>query len=192
MKLRAPGENPRKSVLLIVSFGNLDLEQFRDSLEAAGTIYRLEPRILTTPLFVQPKISLIERQRKQLEAKKIIGSFRDALRNVEEKWRVALVVTNYDIYAGETNFVFGLANPQEAIAILSTARLIQWEEGITPSKIKERILKEAAHEVGHLANLTHCENAACLMFFSNDLNGVDSKLPVLCDCCKRSLRMNGR
>jgi archaemetzincin len=178
--------------IVVAPYGSVDLEQFRDSFEAAALIYGLDPYISNGPLLLSDEISRLERQRKQREARALISSFKNALRRIEEKWALALIVTNYDLFVKNTNFVFGLASAEERIAVLSTARLTLWEEGITPSRIKERILKEAAHEIGHLARLAHCPNQTCLMSYAESVDRVDEKLPILCESCRKSSRTNGR
>ncbi len=56
-----------------------------------------------------------------------------------------------------------------------------------PQLFKERALKEAIHELGHLLGLGHCPNPACVMFFSNSLGDTDRKGPGLCPECRRRL-----
>jgi predicted Zn-dependent protease len=181
-----------KPTIVMVPFGNYDLERFRDSLEAAALIFGLEPRLSLDAISIPSKTSEDERQRKQIEAMGAIRTAREGLKQLEEKWNCALMVTNYDIFATGTNYFFGLASPSERVAILSTARLTLWEEGITPSRINERILKEAAHEIGHLGKLTHCQTETCLMSYAESVDRVDAKLPLLCDGCKRKLKTEGR
>ena len=88
----------------------------------------------------------------------------------ESQHGLQLLVTNQDIFASRMNFVFGLANSELGVAVMSTFRLTRWDEDLTPSHIQERILKEAAHEIGHLVGLAHCENHRCLMSFSEILS----------------------
>jgi archaemetzincin len=90
------------------------------------------------------------------------------------------------------NFVFGYSSPLERTGIVSMARLTQWEEGITPSRINERVLKETAHEIGHLGRLTHCTRDTCIMAYARTIDEVDRKLPMLCDGCRKNLKTGGR
>ncbi len=186
------GRHAPKNSIIVVPFGNLDIEQFRDSLEAAALIHGLHPIISRDDIVLDSEITVEERRRKQREASNLITSARDHLVQLDTKCRFALIVTNFDLFVKGMNFVFGLANAQEYTAILSTARLTLWEEGLTPSKMKERILKEGAHEIGHLGMLSHCKNPSCLMSFAESVDKVDEKLPMLCQDCKRHLRTSGR
>lgn len=177
--------------MIIVPLGTIDIELFRDSLEAAVLMHGLQPLLSRDDLNL-PTATADERERKQREAANLILSARPLLKQLDEKWKFALIVTNYDLFVKGMHFVFGLANPQENIAVLSTARLTSWEDGLTPSRMKERILKEAAHEIGHLGKLTHCKDNTCLMSYADSVDRVDEKLPILCDACKRDLRTSGR
>jgi archaemetzincin len=181
-----------KNSIIVVPFGTLEIEQFWDSLEAAALLHRLQPIISRDDIVLESEITAEERRRKQREASNLIKSARHNLKELDAKWRFALIVTNFDLFVKGMNFVFGLANAQENVGILSTARLTLWEDGLTPSKIKERIFKEAAHELGHLGMLGHCKNPSCLMSFAENADKVDEKLPLLCDDCKRHLRTSGR
>lgn len=175
----------------ILPFEGCDISQFRDSLDAAVMMYGLEPNF-SSDAYVTSDISDLERQRRQRDAAKIILSAKNILKSSDETPRYALLVTKQDLFANKMNFVFGLANRDLGIGVLSTARLTERNDELTPSQIKERIFKEAAHEIGHLGGLTHCERDTCLMSFSNTIGEVDQKLPLLCDDCKRKLRTNGR
>ena len=74
-----------------------------------------------------------------------------------------------DLYVADLNFVFGLADSHQKCAIISLARLQPefFGQPGDPQLFRERALKEAIHELGHLRNLRHCSNPACVMFFSN-------------------------
>lgn len=173
--------------IAILPFENVDFFQFRESLEAAALIYGLEPT-LVSEFYLTCDASDVERKRKQRDAVRVITLTNDQLKESGTVMKYSLLVTNHDIFARDLDFVFGLANREMGAALMSTSRLTQWEEGLTPSRIQERILKEAAHEIGHLGGLTHCERATCLMAYSNRLEGVDTKLPKLCADCSRKLR----
>lgn len=98
-------------------------------------------------------------------------------------------VIDKDLYVPELNFVFGEADIQNGICIISFIRLRQTYYGLKEDKdlFLERTLKEAVHELGHLLNLRHCSNPTCVMYFSNSLLDTDKKDYRFCDKCKRLL-----
>lgn len=48
---------------------------------------------------------------------------------------------------------------------------------------KERLIKEALHELGHAFGLPHCDNKRCVMVFSNSIKDVDFKGAKFCEGC---------
>jgi archaemetzincin len=106
---------------------------------------------------------------------------------------VVLGVTEVDLFVPELNFVFGLADSRQKCAIISLARLRPEFYGLpsNPQLLKERALKEALHESGHLLGLGHCPNPACIMFFSNSLADTDRKGPGFCPECRCRLERCG-
>jgi len=102
---------------------------------------------------------------------------------------LVLGVTEVDLYVPALNFVFGLADSRLKCAVISLARLDPEFYGIknAPQLLKERSLKEAIHELGHLLGLGHCGSPACIMSFSNSLMDTDRKGPGFCGSCRQRL-----
>lgn len=98
-------------------------------------------------------------------------------------------ITDEDLYAEDLNFVFGQAQMKGNVAIISVHRLDPSFYRQVPNKqlLKERAVKEAIHEVGHMLGLKHCLVEKCVMTFSNTIADVDKKNKELCGSCKRQL-----
>ena len=146
--------------LCLSSFENADLSQSKESLEAAARFFGYEP-LFEHQIYFTSSLTDAEKIRKQRDAVAIILSATQTLqqqRRAESQHGLQLLVTNQDIFASKMNFVFGLANSELGVAVMSTFRLTRWAEESTPSQIQERVLKEAAHEIGHLVGLAHGEN----------------------------------
>jgi archaemetzincin len=103
--------------------------------------------------------------------------------------RPLLAVCNEDIYAQGLNFIFGEADAEKGIAIISTARLSQEFYGGSPDlkRLYERVEKEAVHEVGHLMGIPHCKDSECVMRYSNTISHTDRKSANLCPHCRMRL-----
>jgi len=108
-----------------------------------------------------------------------------------------LGIINKDIFSKNRNdIVFGVArlpNTQKyrehGVALISLTQLREYdfENPKNRRKFKERVLKEAIHELGHTFGLTHCDNE-CIMRFSNNLYETDKKPFEFCERCQTNLR----
>ncbi len=115
--------------------------------------------------------------------------FIEELLSIAEGDEILLGITEYDIYTEKMNFVFGQAQLGGQATIISLRRLDPEYYGIPADErlFKERILKEAVHEIGHCLGLDHCNNSKCNMVFSNSILAVDCKNAELCNNCIKEL-----
>ncbi len=100
-----------------------------------------------------------------------------------------LGVTRLDLYVPGMNFVFGEAEVGGDCAVISLCRLREEHYGRRPDNdlLASRAAKEGIHEVGHMLELTHCPDGACVMRFSNTLADTDRKGRELCPACREKL-----
>jgi len=103
-------------------------------------------------------------------------------------WKV-LGVTEIDLYIPVLTFVFGEAQLADGGAVVSTHRLRQEFYGLPadPELLRERLLKEALHELGHTYGLRHCPDYACVMSASNGVERIDLKDAEFCPACTQLL-----
>jgi archaemetzincin len=86
----------------------------------------------------------------------------------------------------DSYFVFGEAQMGGPCAVVSAHRLRQEFYGL-PADLelyRQRVIKEAVHEVGHTLSLTHCEDYSCAMAPSHAVEWIDLKEGTLCSGCR--------
>jgi archaemetzincin len=118
-------------------------------------------------------------------------SFLHKLRLMQNQKTTVLGITEVDLYTEGLNFVFGQADMEHNVAVISLNLLRQEEYGLPSdeSLLRERSLKEAVHEIGHTLGMPHCTDGACVMHFSNSLLDTDYKKPYFCGRCRPKLPM---
>ena len=77
-------------------------------------------------------------------------------------------------------------------AVVSTFRLRQEFYGLNPddSLLRERLLKEAIHELGHTLHLRHCQDYQCVMASSPSVEWIDLRDSRFCAACRHELESN--
>jgi archaemetzincin len=98
-----------------------------------------------------------------------------------------LYIIREDIFAGGQESVFGYSLGR--CSIISLTRLDPRFYGEVPAiaegaaLLRERMMKEALHELGHTFRLGSCGEKNCLMALSQSVEAVDSKGSVFCARC---------
>jgi archaemetzincin len=126
-------------------------------------------------------------KRKQYFSSAILLKLKEVERGMGDR---ILGVANLDLYVPSLNFVFGEADLEHRVAIISLYRLSQEFYGLSEDRdrFEERVLKEAAHDLGHIYGLGHCSNPLCVMHFSNSLLDTDIKKASFCPECEKRLQ----
>lgn len=101
------------------------------------------------------------------------------------KGQKLLGVTEVDLFIPILTFVFGEAQLDGRVALMSAHRLRPQFYGLPEDQklFYSRCEKEAKHELGHTCGLTHCRSYDCVMHVSNSVEQVDLKPSSFCAAC---------
>ena len=94
-----------------------------------------------------------------------------------------------DLFVPESPFVFGDADREMRIALVSVFRLRQ---GADPDTLRRRVQVEVVHQAGHLVGLSYCEDPRCVMFLATAVSDVDRQGLGLCNLCRNELQKLSR
>jgi archaemetzincin len=126
----------------------------------------------------------LDSRRNQYHATSILRRIRDL--EPDEDVRV-IGVTRVDLFVPILTFVFGEAELGGRCAVVSLQRLDERFYGL-PARaglLRDRLIKEAVHELGHTYGLRHCEDWRCVMTSSHAVDRLDIKSANFCRDCRR-------
>lgn len=101
-------------------------------------------------------------------------------------------ITNQDLCTPVLSYVFGEAQLEGKVGIVSIKRLKQEFYGLRRDDkfFFDRLLKEIIHEFGHTFGLVHCNQKTCVMSLSTNVLKVDEKYYNFCDACQELIKIN--
>ena len=169
--------------LQLISVGELDGVVLEGIAVELANHFALPVEVL--PQTIDPHFAL-HGERRQYHSSKILEQLQTLV--TPHTWRILGVASN-DLYIPILTFVFGEAMMGGPASIVSYYRLRQEFYGLPPDGelLRQRLLKEAVHELGHTFGLKHCPNRQCVMSFSNMLADTDYKQQAFCAHCLQKL-----
>jgi archaemetzincin len=147
-----------------------------------GTPCRIRPNMLDISF-------ALDSRRSQYYSTAVLGR----LEQTSDPDARVLGVTDCDLFVPVFTFVFGEAQLEGNCAIVSMARLAEEFYGLPPREdlLRERLIKEARHELGHTYGLRHCPDWRCVMASSHAVERLDVKGAAFCARCRKPLAGNG-
>lgn len=113
------------------------------------------------------------------------------LEDIPEDAIKMLGITNQDLCTPILSYVFGEAQLDGKVGIVSIRRLKQEFYGLPRDEkiFLERLLKEIVHEFGHCFGITHCGKETCVMSLSTNILKIDGKYCSFCNACFEKLQL---
>jgi archaemetzincin len=163
----------------LLPLGEIDGRQVRQLAQSLSREIRRECEVLSA----EPDLSWsFNTSRGQYHSTEILA--RMGAHITPDSWRL-LGVAAVDLYIPILTFVFGEAQLNGMLAVVSTHRLRQEFYGFPADEplVTDRLLKEAVHELGHTFGLTHCDDTECVMAPSHAVEWIDLKTSHYCPKC---------
>ncbi len=104
-----------------------------------------------------------------------------------KRFEKVLGIIDADLFVPGFRFIFGQAGKKAAVIALERLHERFWGLPENRALYLRRAAIEAVHELGHSYGLAHCENARCVMYFSNTIDDTDRKGADFCGECVRRL-----
>jgi len=167
-------------LLQLLPIGDFDGRLLRELAPSLANLFHIPTEVLAIRL--SPEFAY-HGERQQFNSSEILQAMQSYVK--PDSWRI-LGITAVDLYIPILTFVFGEAQIGGPCGLVSAHRLRQEFYGL-PNDVellKQRLLKEAVHEIGHTLDLTHCEDYQCAMAPSHAVEWIDLKESSLCASCQ--------
>jgi archaemetzincin len=167
-------------LLQLLPIGDFDGGLLRNLAPAMANLFRIPTEVLAVRL--NPEFAY-HGERQQFHSSEILHAMQGYVG--ADSWRV-LGITAVDLYIPILTFVFGEAQIGGPCGLVSAHRLRQEFYGLPADVniLRQRLLKEAVHEIGHTLDLTHCDDYQCAMAPSHAVEWIDLKESTLCASCQ--------
>jgi len=171
-------------LLHLLPIGNVDDGLLKDLRPGLEETFLVPCKVF--PVRLDPEFAF-HGERQQYHSSEILQRMQDHL--TPDSWRI-LGVAAVDLYIPILTFVFGEAQMGGPCAVVSTHRLHQEFYGLAPDPelFRQRVIKEAIHELGHTLSLKHCDEYRCAMAPSHAVEWIDLKESALCAGCRAVVR----
>ncbi len=156
-----------------------DNDLLEDLSSVLAKVFKIPVSLLQEPFSLKEGYDLV---RNQFNSTWILSQL---LKKVSEENCKVLGVTNVDLYVPVLTFVFGEAQLEGKAAVVSSYRLRDELYGLPKNRkrLKERLEKEAIHELAHTFGLIHCREPECVMHAYTYAEEIDFKSKNFCKAC---------
>jgi archaemetzincin len=170
----------------LLPVGKVDISLLHELRAAIPKSLRLVCEILPYELDPTPSY---HPERQQYHSSEILQCMQPLVR--PQDWRF-LAIADVDLYIPILKYVFGEAQLGGPCAVVSVHRLRQEFYGLDrdDALLRQRLVKESIHEIGHTLGLRHCQDYSCVMASSHSVEWIDLRDSTLCDSCRSQVDSN--
>jgi archaemetzincin len=173
------------SSILIVPIRPVDHAELTALIDSLAGAFEL-PMSIEESSYIDPAFAF-DTYRNQFNSTSLIGALLERYPTYQGK---IIGITTVDLFVPVLTYVFGEAQLDGTVAVLSSFRLKEELYGLEPNPKVEhlRLLKEAIHELGHTFGLIHCQTSECVMHSSTSAEEIDVKGKNFCKECEQKTR----
>jgi archaemetzincin len=170
---------PSMKLVHLLPVGNVDMSLLESLSRSLPECLPVCCEILASPL--DPGAAY-HAERQQFHSSEILQRMQ---RLATRSWRL-LAIADVDLYIPILTYVFGEAQIAGPCAVVSAFRLRQEFYGLAGDEdlLRQRLLKECVHELGHTLELRHCQDYRCAMASSHAVEWIDLRGSTFCDSCR--------
>jgi archaemetzincin len=182
------------SVVYLLPLGSVDDDLMRALEQPLLTSLHAESILINESVAMRP---FLDSTRNQYNSTKILHYIKGKLaapdllsqRNHNHHQKTILAITACDLFIPILTYVFGEAELNGDVAVVSYHRLRNELYGLSEDRqlLRERLIKESLHELGHVAGLVHCQTQECVMHASTYVEDIDLKSAEFCSPCRHLL-----
>ena len=167
------------NALYVVAIGDVPEKALQWIEEAAAEWFPLPVRRLPPVPIPEGTYDAKRRQYQSVDFMKMLAQ------HAPQDTERILGVTNCDLSIPMLTFLFGQAQLNGPVAVVSLCRLYQEFYGLPANAdlLRERTVKEVLHELGHTFGLAHCSDRTCPMSLATHIQLVDAKSERYCSRC---------
>ncbi len=166
-------------VLQLVSVGSPPVGLLKELEEPLSS--QLGIQVVQSKTQLQAPTYAFNKDRKQYHCNAIMRRLQTLL---ERGQSFVMGIVDVDLFVPDSPFVFGEADRESKIGIVSIARL---RPGTDTEGLKRRCQVETVHQAGHLVGLSYCDDPRCVMFMATSASDCDRKNVSLCNVCRNEL-----
>ncbi|MCK9290554.1 MAG: archaemetzincin family Zn-dependent metalloprotease [Bacteroidales bacterium] len=171
------------NLIRLISLGYFDRQLLENVAEDVSACFTLKTETIVHFHDLEP---YYDSNRRQYDANRLLAYIEAEFRQEHQK---TIGLVSVDLFIPILTYIFGQAYLNGYAAIASFYRLQNELYGLKQNNLllKDRLVKEINHELGHCFGLIHCYDPVCVMRSSTYVEDIDQKSKYFCTKCQSHL-----